>query len=90
MVVVNHALKNAAVAPLTIIALQFGTLLGGSVVIEVLFSIEGLGQLMIAAIRSNDVPMIQGVVVFFVLVTTLINVLIDISYGMLNPKVRIT
>jgi len=90
MVVVNHALKNAAVAPVTIISLQFGTLLGGSVVIEALFSIEGLGQLMIAAVQSNDVPVIQGVVVFFVLVTTTINILIDIAYSLLNPKVRIT
>jgi peptide/nickel transport system permease protein len=89
-VVVGHALKNAATAPVTIISLQFGTLLGGSVIIESIFSIEGLGQLMITAIRSNDIPMIQGVVVFFVLVTTVINLLIDISYSMLNPKVRIT
>lgn len=89
-VVVGHALKNAATAPVTIISLQFGTLLGGSVIIEQLFSIEGLGKLMIGAIRSNDVPVIQGVVVFFVLVTTVINLVIDIAYSLLNPKVRIT
>ena len=65
-------------------------MIGGTIVIETLVGIQGLGQLTVNAVRANDIIMIQGIVLFFVVVTVLINLLIDIAYVYLNPKVRIT
>lgn len=89
-VVGKHALKNAAIPAVTVIALQLSTLLGGAVVVEQLFSIPGLGSYMIAAIRSYDIPVIQGVTVIFVLIYVVMNLLVDISYGYFNPRVRVS
>lgn len=89
-VVGKHALKNAAIPAVTVLALQLSTLLGGAVVIEQLFSIPGLGTYLIGAIRSYDIPVIQGVTVVFVLIYVAMNLLVDISYGYLNPRVRVS
>jgi peptide/nickel transport system permease protein len=89
-VVVRHALKNAANAPLTTLGNQFAHLIGGTIVIEKLVGIQGIGLLAVTSVRNNDITMIQGLVLFFVVVTVAINLLIDILYSYLNPKVRLT
>jgi len=89
-VVLKHALKNALAPSITILALQFTTLLGGVVVIEQLFSIEGLGNRMLKATFSNDIPVVQGFVLMYVVITVLVNLIADILYAWLNPKVRLT
>jgi peptide/nickel transport system permease protein len=89
-VVFHHALKNAASAPLTVFGVILTSLLGGTVIIETLFGIDGSGLLIVNAVRSSDVPMLQGIVLMFVVATMAINLVIDIIYGYLNPKVRIT
>jgi len=87
-VVVKHALKNAAVPVVTVVSFQVTTLLGGSIVIERLFAMPGLGQLAINAVLRRDPDVIQGIVVLTVVVVVLVNVLLDLSYAWLNPKVR--
>jgi peptide/nickel transport system permease protein len=89
-VVGKHALKNAAIPAVTVIGLQVSTLLGGAVVIERIFSIPGLGSYLIAAINSYDIPVIQGVTIVFVLIFVTINLIVDISYGYFNPRVRVS
>jgi peptide/nickel transport system permease protein len=88
-VIGKHALKNAAIPAVTVLGLQTSALLGSSVIVEQIFSIPGLGTYLIRAIQSQDLPVIQGVVVFFVLMNVLINLLVDLTYGYLNPKVRV-
>ena len=82
-------LKNAAIPAVTVLGLQLSTLLGGAVVIERIFSIPGLGSYLSRAINSYDIPVIQGVTVVFVLMYVGINLLVDISYGYFNPRVRV-
>ena len=88
-VVGKHGLKNAAIPAVTVLGLQLSTLLGGTVVIERLFSIPGLGTYLLAAINNNDIPVIQGVTIMFVLIFVVVNLLVDISYGFFNPRVRV-
>jgi peptide/nickel transport system permease protein len=89
-VVGKHGLKNAAIPAVTVLGLQVSTLLGGTVVIENLFSIPGLGQYLLAAIHNYDIPVIQGVTVVFVLIFVTVNLIVDISYGYFNPRVRVS
>ena len=89
LVVGKHALKNAAIPAVTVIGLQVGFLLGGSLVIEQIFAIPGLGSYLLRGVTTFDVPIIQGVVMVFVLVQVALSLLVDISYGLLNPKVRV-
>ena len=88
-VVGKHGLKNAAIPAVTVLGLQLSTLLGGTVVIEQIFSIPGLGQYLLAAIHNYDIPVIQGVTVVFVLIFVIVNLIVDISYGYFNPRVRV-
>jgi len=89
-VVGKHALKNAAMPTVTVIALQLGTMLGGAVIIEQVFSLPGLGTYLIEALTKQDIPAIQGVTVMFVLIYVVINLVVDIVYGYINPKVRVS
>lgn len=89
-VIGKHAMKNAAIPAVTVLGLQLSVLLGGSVVIERIFSIPGLGTYLVSAISANDIPVIQGVTVVFVLIYVVINLLVDISYGYFNPRVRVS
>ena len=88
-VVLKHAMKNAAIPVVTVLGLQIGFLLGGTVIIEQIFSIPGLGPYFIRAVTSFDVPVIQGVAIVFVLITVVLSLLVDISYGLLDPRVRV-
>jgi peptide/nickel transport system permease protein len=87
-VILRHALRNALIPAITIVGLQFGNLLGGTVVIETVFSRQGLGRLAYTAILAKDFPIVQGVVLVLVLVYVLLNVAVDLSYGVLDPRIR--
>ena len=85
----KHVLKNAAMPAITVLGLQIGYLLGGAVIIEQIFSIPGLGTYMLQGITDHDLPVVQGVALLFVLFQMAMSLLVDISYGYLNPKVRV-
>ncbi|MFE7243106.1 ABC transporter permease [Streptomyces sp. NPDC057580] len=87
-VLAKHALKNAGVPVLTIAGFQFSILMGGAVIVEQIFGIPGLGSLAIDAVIQKDLPVIQGVVLVAALIVMLTNLLVDLAYGYLNPKVR--
>jgi peptide/nickel transport system permease protein len=88
-VLFRHALRNAASPALTVLSLQFIALLGGAVVIEKVFAIPGLGTLTINAALQGDVPVLMGVVVTLVVLVVIVNLVIDIVSGWVNPKVRV-
>ena len=87
-VIVRHALKNALIPVVTIFGLQFGQLLAGTVVIEKVFSRPGVGRLVVDAILSKDFPMIQGIVLVIALSYVLVNLIADVLYGILDPRIR--
>lgn len=87
-IVFRHALRNAAIPVVTLLGMLFVSLLGGTVLIENVFSIPGLGQQAVAASSTHDLPMIEGVAFYFTVIVILVNLLVDLSYGWLNPKVR--
>jgi peptide/nickel transport system permease protein len=87
-VIGKHVLKNASVPLVTVLGLQITALLGGAVLVEQIFGVPGLGQVAINAVTTRDVPVIQGVVLVAVLVAVVCNLLVDLAYGYLNPKVR--
>ena len=87
-IVAKHALRNAAIPVVTVLGLLFVSLLGGSVLIENVFSIPGLGQQAVAAGSTHDLPMIEGVAFYFTIIVIVVNLLVDLSYGLLDPKVR--
>ena len=89
-VVGRLALKNALTPAMTIIGIQFAYLLGGTVIIEQIFSIPGLGSLMLQSIDSKDLPVIQGVVLLTAVIFVVVNLIVDVGYGLLNPKVRVS
>jgi len=84
----KHALKNALLPVVTVVGLQFGGLLGGAVLTETVFAWPGVGRLLVDAIRSRDLPLVQGSVLFVAVAFIFVNLLVDLSYAALNPKVR--
>ena len=84
----SHALRNAMLPIITVVGLQFGGLLGGSVLTETVFAWPGLGRLVVDSIRAQDLPLVQGSVLFIAVVFILINLLVDLSYALLNPRIR--
>ena len=88
-IVFKHALKNAAIAPVTILGIQFAYLLGGTVILEGIFSIPGLGNYFFNGLESKDLPVIQGVMLVIALTFILLNLLVDVLYAYINPKVRL-
>ncbi|WP_024537384.1 ABC transporter permease [Comamonas badia] len=87
-VLLRHALANAAVPIVTVIGIGVALLIGGVVVTETVFAIPGLGQLTVDAVLSRDYPLIQGITLFFSVIYVLINLLVDISYVLLDPRIR--
>ncbi|MGD9844051.1 MAG: ABC transporter permease [Variibacter sp.] len=83
-----HALKNAAVSIVTVIGLGMALLIGGAVVTESVFAIPGIGRLTIDAILQRDYPIIQGVVLFFSFIYVVVNLLVDIAYTLIDPRIR--
>lgn len=90
VVIFKHGLRNAAPAALTVLSLQFIGLLGGAVIIERVFALPGLGSMALDATTQGDVPSIMAIVVFMVLIVVTVNLLLDVAYGWLNPKVRVS
>lgn len=88
LVVVRHALRNALIPVVTLIGLQVALLIGGAVIIEQIFVIPGMGLLLLEAVNTRDYPIITGVFLVVGVCITLINLLVDLSYGALDPKVR--
>lgn len=88
VVLMRHALRNALIPVITVIGLQFGFLLGGTVVIETIFSRQGIGRLMVDAILWKDFPVVQGIVLLAALVYTLVNLSVDVAYAYLDPRIR--
>jgi peptide/nickel transport system permease protein len=87
-VVVRHAVKNAMIPVVTILGLQVGSLLGGSVVVESVFGLPGIGLLILNAIGMRDYPIVQGAVIFTAVMFMLTNLLVDVLYGYLDPRIR--
>lgn len=84
----KHALKNALIPIITVIGLQFGFLLGGAVLTESIFGIPGVGRLMVDSIKSRDFPVVQGGVLFIALSFTFVNLLVDILYAYIDPRIK--
>ena len=87
-VVARHALRNALIPVVTMMGLQFGFLLGGSIVVEKVFNWPGLGRLLVDAVDMRDYPVIQALVLLFSLEFILINLVVDVLYGLINPTIR--
>jgi len=88
VVVLRHALRNALIPVVTIVGLQVGRLLAGSVIVETVFARQGIGQLAIDAIRSKDFPLVQGIILLTAATYVVANLLVDLSYGYLDPRIR--
>ncbi len=88
VVVMRHALKNALIPVITIIGLQVPILVGGAVVMEQIFCLPGIGRLMLQAIVQRDYPVVSGVMLFFASGILLINLVVDLTYGFLDPRIR--
>lgn len=89
-VIVQHALRNSLISVVTIAGLQFGFLLGGSVVVETVFSFPGMGRLLIDSIAFRDYPVIQSALLLFALEFIIVNLIVDLLYTVLNPKIQLS
>jgi len=88
VVIYKHALKNAIIPTLTIVGITVALLIGGAVVVETVFNIPGVGRLIISAVLRRDYPVVQGVVLLIALVYTFINLLVDLAYLLIDPRIR--
>jgi len=88
MVMYRHALRNALLPIITIIGLQFGNALGGAVVTETIYGWPGMGRLVVQAIGQRDFPVVQGAVLILALLFSLVNVAVDLAYGLVDPRIR--
>lgn len=84
----HHALRNAMIPVVTVVGLQFGTVLGGAVLTESIFNVPGLGRLLVEAVSRRDYPLIQGVVLVTACAFICVNLLVDLLYAALHPRIR--
>ena len=89
VVVLKHALKNAALVPVTVLGLQFAYTLGGTVVLERIFSLHGMGAYYLGALSNGDVPIIMGVTLLVAVTFVVVNLSVDVLYAYLNPRIRL-
>ena len=87
-VLLKHALKNSLIPVVTVIGLQFGTLLAGAIITETIFSWPGIGRLTIQAINSRDYPLVQGCILMIASTYVAVNLLTDLVYGFLDPRIK--
>ncbi len=87
-VVLKHALRNAMIPPITLLGIQFAVLIGGAVVTENVFARPGLGTMLVEAVLAKDMPLVQALIVYKTAVYVIINVVIDLIYGVIDPRVR--
>lgn len=88
MVIFLHALRNALIPTTTIVGVQFGFLMGGTVLVEIIYSWPGLGKLAVTAIITRDLPLIQGIVLVLAFIFVTVNLIVDLLYTVMNPKIR--
>lgn len=88
IVIFKHALKNSMVPIITVVGLQFGVLLGGAVMTETIFSWPGLGKYLVDAIYARDFPIVQGGILFFAAVFVIVNLFVDLSYALVDPRIQ--
>ena len=88
MITMRHALKNALIPVITTIGMQFGNLLGGAVLTESIFAVPGIGKMMVDAIKARNFPVVQGGVLVVALAFSLVNLLVDILYAYIDPRIR--
>ncbi len=88
-VVIRHGFKNALIPVVTIFGLQFGSLMAGTVIVETVFARPGIGRLIVTAILAKDFPMVQGIVLLIATTYVIVNLIVDISYGILDPRIRV-
>lgn len=88
VVILGHALRNALIPIITILGLQFGGLLGGAVLTESIFSIPGIGRLMVDSINMRDYPVVQGGVIFIAIGFSIVNLLVDLMYAYVDPRIK--
>jgi peptide/nickel transport system permease protein len=84
----RHMLKNASLPTITMIGVQFGFLFGGALLVEMIFGFPGVGNLMVQAVKGNDLPLIQGIALIFCVLMLAITVVVDVLYAVLNPRLR--
>ena len=89
IVVMRHGLANALIPIVTIFGLQFGNLLAGTVIVETVFSRPGLGRLLVGGILNKDFPLVQGTILFVATAYVLLNLLVDLAYAVLDPRIRL-
>jgi len=87
-VIMKHALKNALIPVITVVGLSFGALLGGAILTETVFAIPGIGNYMVLSIRARDFPIVQGGVLMIALGISIVNLIVDILYGFVDPRIR--
>jgi oligopeptide transport system permease protein len=89
VVIFKHVLRNSIIPVVTYLGISFGTLLGGALITENVFSLDGIGNALVTAIKANDNPIIMGVVTYGVLVFVIVNLIVDLLYAVLDPRVRL-
>jgi dipeptide transport system permease protein len=89
VVVIRHALRNALLPVVTVMGDQLGDLVTGSLVVEFMFAIPGIGQWFVIAVNTRDYGIIMGTTIFYAMLVLVINLLVDLSYGMIDPRVRL-
>ena len=88
-IIMKHTLKNAAIPIITLMGLQIKAIFGGSIIVETVFSIPGIGKLVVNAILARDIPVIQGTVIYAAILFVFINLIVDLLYGVLDPRIRL-
>ena len=88
VVVIRHALKNAMIPVLTLLGFQVANLLSGAVVIESIFARQGIGALAVRGILAKDIPLVQGVTIFVAVIYVTVNLLVDLGYALIDPRIR--
>jgi peptide/nickel transport system permease protein len=87
-VLMRHAMKNALIPVITIVGLQVALIFGGTVILEEIFQVPGVGRFFYDAVLNRDYPALQGVVFFIALIVVITNLLVDLAYGLLDPRIR--
>jgi peptide/nickel transport system permease protein len=87
-IIMKHALKNSLIPVITVLGLQLGFIFGGSVIVETVFSIPGIGYLMVTSIFAQDYAVVQACTLVFALVVVVANLIVDITYGWLDPRIQ--
>ena len=88
VIVMRHALRNALIPIITVVGISFGTMLGGAILAESIFSIPGIGKLMVDAINVKNYPMVQGGVLFIAFAFSIVNLMVDILYAFVDPRIK--